>query len=111
MTHEMMNNIGYGVIITIWLYVSLYWILWFFKIPLYQKFSIHDNEEPQIICSIWCILGTFMCLLQYANDSANRDSLAFWFSVVFGSLVFIKYLPRNIVKLRSKIPNRWGVDE
>lgn len=105
-----LNNLGflmYGVVL---MYVLMYWILWFFKVPYYKKMVLHVNEPFQMACTAYIIItGAFLGLEQAIIHIRHEDSppFSFWAGavVIIASLMF--FTPEWIAKLRNKIPNRW----
>lgn len=81
-----LNNLGIMMYGTALMYIIVYWILWFFKVPYYKKMSIHRSEPVQITFMAYFVLGTFCMGLEltarYAQHDPNPPAMVFWIMTV-----------------------------
>lgn len=108
--NEVLNTISTVVYSSVLMYVLVYWVLWFFKVPYYRKMKLHTTEAVQIFTVFYLFVGGIGLVMQTViayNDNVVPPPFTFWFSLLVLALVMFWYVPKLIVKLRNKIPNRW----
>lgn len=105
-----LNSIGvvmYGIVM---MYIFLYWIMWFFKVPYYKKMMIHNDEFLQIMLAGYSILITCAMIVEMGvifYDNKTPPPFTFGGSVILLCLTVLCYIPGWLTSLRNKIPNRW----
>lgn len=105
-----LNSLGVMIYGSVIMYILMYWILWFFKVPYYKKMYIHTDQFLQIILSSYFIIISVAMIVEMGiifHDGKESPPFTFVGSVIIFIIALISYLPEWVTNLRNKIPNRW----
>ena len=105
-----LNSVGVLIYGAVMMYILMYWIMWFFKVPYYKKMLINNYEAAQVFCMAYfmiasCTMAFEMGIIYY--DGKESPPFTFIGSCILFGLMVLWFLPEMITSLRNKIPNRW----